>query len=167
MNDLYNSRLKTYAKWNGSAWCDEQTSGAYFYTIEKANNNGYYEIKQTPTTMNETTIVRFYENSYQFYVVEVSMEGSYTELFDGISNKFNKLRSYRNGMVGSLWAEVVYQSDEMKVDMFRVLEITPKMVEVIELTKGGGFEPIDSFSQAKRWKHVVTNPKELDVLATL
>jgi hypothetical protein len=117
--------------------------------------------------MNETTIVRFYENSYQFYVVEVSMEGSYTELFDGISNKFNKLRSYRNGMVGSLWAEVVYQSDEMKVDMFRVLEITPKMVEVIELTKGGGFEPIDSFSQAERWKHVVTNPKELNVLATL
>jgi hypothetical protein len=115
--------------------------------------------------MNERTIVRFYENSYQYYVVEVSMEGSYTDLFDAISNQFNKLHSYRTGMVGRLWAEVLYQSDEMKVDMFRVVEITPKMVEVIELTKGSGFEPIESLSETVRWKWMVTNPKELDVLA--
>lgn len=117
--------------------------------------------------MNEKTIVRFYENSYQYYAVEVNMEGSYTDLFDAISNQFNKLYSYRKGLVGTLWAEVLYQSDEMKIDMFRVLEMTSKMVEVIELTKGGGFEPVESFSQAKRWKHVVTNPKELKVLVTL
>jgi hypothetical protein len=115
--------------------------------------------------MNERTIVRFYENSYQYYVVEVSMEGSYTDLFDAISNQFNKQHSYRGHFVEGLWAEVLYQSDEMKIDMFRVLEVTPKMVEVIELTKGSGFEPVESLSQAERWKWVVTNPKELNVLA--
>ena len=112
----------------------------------------------------EKTIIRFYENSYQYSVVEVPMSGSYTDLFDAISNEFNKLHSYRGTVVGGLWAEVGYQSDTMKVDMFRVIEKTPKMVEIVELTKGGGFEPIDNFAQAERWKWVVTNPKELNVI---
>lgn len=113
----------------------------------------------------EKSIICFYENSYQYSVVEVPMEGSYTDLFDSISNEFNKLHSYRGGNVGGLWAEVLYESDTMKVEMFRVIELTPKMVEVVELTKGSGFEPIQSLSEAKRWKWVVTNPKELKVLA--
>jgi hypothetical protein len=112
----------------------------------------------------EKTLVRFYENSYQFQVVEVSTEGSYTDLFDGISTEFNKLHNYRGGFVGGLWAEVIYQSDEMKVDMFRVIELTPKMVEIIELTKGCGFEPIEYLSDAVRWKHVITSPKNMEVL---
>jgi hypothetical protein len=44
MKNLYNSRTKTYAIWNGAAWEDKNT-GAYFYTIEKANNNGYYYVE--------------------------------------------------------------------------------------------------------------------------
>ena len=40
---LYNSKTKTYAYWNGSAWEDKSISGAYFYSVEKANNNGYFE----------------------------------------------------------------------------------------------------------------------------
>jgi hypothetical protein len=112
----------------------------------------------------EKTIIRFYENSYQFNVVEVSAEGSYTDLFDSISNEFNKLHSYRGGVVGGLWAEVLYQNDVIKVPMFRIIELTPKMVEVVELTKGSGFEPINSLSDAERWKWVITNPKELNPL---
>jgi hypothetical protein len=115
----------------------------------------------------EKTIVRFYENSYQYRVVEVLMEGTYTDLFDGISNEFNKLHSYRGGVVGGLWAEVVYDNgNDLKVSMFRVIELTPKMVEVVEMTKGMGFEPIDSLSEAERWKWVITNPKELSVLVS-
>lgn len=38
--DLYSKRYKSFAKWNGVAW-EDQSTGAYFYTIEKANNNGY------------------------------------------------------------------------------------------------------------------------------
>jgi hypothetical protein len=45
MKNLYNSRTKTYAIWNGNAWEDKDVSGAYFYTIEKANNNGYYYVE--------------------------------------------------------------------------------------------------------------------------
>lgn len=109
----------------------------------------------------EKTIVRFYENSYQYSVVEVSMEGSYTDLFDSISNEFNKLHSYRGGVVGGLWAEVVYETETMIVSMFRVIEKTPNMVEIMELTNGMGFEPADV---PIRWKWVVTSPKELDIL---
>lgn len=112
----------------------------------------------------EKCIIRFYENSYQYSVVEVATEGTIMDMFDGISNEFNKLHSYRGTVVGGLWAEIVYQSDDMKVDMFRVIELTPKMVEIVELTKGIGFEPIQSLSEAERWKWVVTNPKELNVL---
>lgn len=112
----------------------------------------------------EKTLVRFYENSYQFSVKEVLMEGSYTDLFDGISEEFNKLSTHRGGIVGGLWAEVVYQSEKMKVDMFRIIQLTPKMVEVVELTKGCGFEPIESLSEAERWKWVITSPKELQVV---
>lgn len=112
----------------------------------------------------EKSIIRFYENSYQYSVVETTLEGSYTDLFDSISNEFNKLHSYRGGNVGGLWAEVVYQSNNIKVDMFRIIQLTPKMVEIVELTKGSGFEPIQSLSEAERWKWVVTNPKELKVL---
>jgi hypothetical protein len=115
----------------------------------------------------EKTIIRFYENSYQYRVVEVLMEGTYTDLFDGISNEFNKLHSYRGGVVGGLWAEVVYDnSNDLKVTMFKVIELTPKMVEVVEMTKGMGFEPIDSGSEAERWKWVITNPKQLNVLVS-
>jgi hypothetical protein len=115
----------------------------------------------------EKTIVRFYENSYQYRVVEVLMEGTYSDLFDGISNEFNKLHSYRGGVVGGLWAEVVYDNNsDLKVSMFRVIELTPKMVEVVEMTKGMGFEPIDSLSEAERWKWVIANPKELSVLVS-
>lgn len=112
----------------------------------------------------EKTLIRFYENSYQFSVKEVLMEGSYTDLFDGISEEFNKLSTHRGGIVGGLWAEVVYQSEKMKVDMFRIIQLTPKMVEVVELTKGCGFEPIESLSEAERWKWVITSPKELQVV---
>jgi hypothetical protein len=113
----------------------------------------------------EKTIIRFYENSYQYRVVEVLMEGTYSELFDGISNEFNKLHSYRGGVVGGLWADVLYDNGrDLKVTMFRVIEITPKMVEVVELTKGSGFEPINSLSEAQRWKWVITSPKELNPL---
>lgn len=115
----------------------------------------------------EKTLVRFYENSYQYSVKEILMEGSYTDLFDGISEEFNKLSTYRGGVVGGLWAEVVYQTQTMMVDMFRIIQLTPKMVEVIELTKGCGFEPIDSLSQAERWKWVITSPKELKVLESI
>jgi hypothetical protein len=115
----------------------------------------------------EKTIVRFYENSYQYRVVEVLMEGTYSDLFDGISTEFNKLHSYRGGVVGGLWADVVYDNgSDLKVTMFRVIKLTPKMVEVVEMTKGMGFEPIDSLSEAERWKWVITNPKELNVLAS-
>jgi hypothetical protein len=112
----------------------------------------------------EKCIIRFYENSYQYSVVEVGLEGSYTDLFNSISNEFNKLHYYRDGNVGGLWAEVVYQSNDMKVDVFRVIQLTPKMVEIVELTKGIGFEPVQSLSEAERWKWVVTNPNELNVL---
>lgn len=37
---LFNKLYNSYAIWNGSAWEDKNTN-AYFYTIEKANNNGY------------------------------------------------------------------------------------------------------------------------------
>lgn len=113
----------------------------------------------------EKTLVRFYENSYQYSVKEILMNGSYTDLFDGISEEFNKLSTYRDRAVGGLWAEVVYQTESMMVDMFRITQLTPKMVEVVELTKGCGFEPIDSLSQAERWKWVITSPKELNILA--
>ena len=43
---LYNKRLNSYAIWNGSAWEDKNISGAYFYTLEKAANNGYYPVKE-------------------------------------------------------------------------------------------------------------------------
>jgi vacuolar-type H+-ATPase subunit C/Vma6 len=113
------------------------------------------------------TIIRFYENSYQYQNVEVLMEGLYTDLFDGISNEFNKLHSYRGGIVSGLWADVLYDNgSDLKVTMFRVIELTPKMVEVVEMTKGIGFEPIDSLSEAERWKWVITNPKELNVLVS-
>jgi hypothetical protein len=113
----------------------------------------------------EKTIVRFYENSYQYRVVEVLIEGSYSDLFDAISNEFNKLHSYRGRVVGGLWADVVYDNgSDLKVTMFRVIELTPKMVEVVEMTKGMGFEPINSLSEAERWKWVITNRKELNVL---
>jgi hypothetical protein len=113
----------------------------------------------------EKTLVRFYENSYQYSVKEICMEGSYTDLFDGISNEFNKLSAYRDRGVGGLWAEVVYQTETMMVNMFRISQLTPKMVEVVELTKGCGFEPIENLYEAERWKHVITSPKELKVLA--
>lgn len=114
---------------------------------------------------SEKTLVRFYENSYQYSVKEIRMEGSYTDVFDGISNEFNKLSIYRDSVVGGLWAEVVYQTESMMVDMFRIIQLTPKMVEVVELTKGCGFEPVQSLYEAERWKHVITSPKELKVLA--
>lgn len=38
---LFNKSYNSYAIWNGSAWEDKKISGAYFYSIEKANNNGY------------------------------------------------------------------------------------------------------------------------------
>jgi hypothetical protein len=40
---LYSKKYDSYAIWNGAAWEDPNT-GAYFYTIEKANNNGYYYV---------------------------------------------------------------------------------------------------------------------------
>ena len=43
---LYNKRLNSYAIWNGNAWNDENISGAYFYSLEKAANNGYYPIEE-------------------------------------------------------------------------------------------------------------------------
>lgn len=42
--DLYNRILDSYTIWNGSVWEDIDVHGAYFYTIEIANNNGYFEI---------------------------------------------------------------------------------------------------------------------------
>jgi hypothetical protein len=41
---LYSGRYNSYAEWNGSAWEDKSVSGAYFYSLEKAANNGYYPI---------------------------------------------------------------------------------------------------------------------------
>lgn len=41
-NFLYNKSRDSIASWNGHAWSDNNTAGAYFYTIEKANNNGYF-----------------------------------------------------------------------------------------------------------------------------
>jgi hypothetical protein len=114
----------------------------------------------------EKTIIRFYENSYQYSVVEVGTEGTLTDIFDGISNEFNKLHSYRGGLVGRLWAEIVHQSENIKVNTYRVIELTPKMVEIVELTKGVGFKPIQSLPETERWKWVVINPKELNVLVS-
>lgn len=39
---LYSKHYNSFAVWNGSAWNDENVSGAYFYSLEKAANNGYY-----------------------------------------------------------------------------------------------------------------------------
>jgi|688.fasta_scaffold01909_8 hypothetical protein len=41
---LYSGRYNSYAEWNGSAWEDKSVSSAYFYSLEKAANNGYYPI---------------------------------------------------------------------------------------------------------------------------
>lgn len=41
---LYNKIHNSYAIWNGSAWVDNSIPGAYFYSIEKANNNGWFEV---------------------------------------------------------------------------------------------------------------------------
>lgn len=43
-NPLYNKTYDSYAIWNGNAWEDKNITGAYFYGVEKANNNGYYEV---------------------------------------------------------------------------------------------------------------------------
>lgn len=39
---LYSKHYNSFAVWNGIAWNDENVSGAYFYSLEKAANNGYY-----------------------------------------------------------------------------------------------------------------------------
>ncbi len=172
MNDLYNSRLKTYAKWNGSAWCDEETSGAYFYTIEKANNNGYFQLLNRIDT--QKTIIRFYENSYQFYVVEVSMEGTYVDLFNGIANKFNKQHTYRGKFTEGLWADIICKLDIDQHAVYRVIEIKQNLLKIIQLVKDNTLEVVETPSKFysfddnyNKWVHLVTNPKELNVLATL
>ena len=43
---LYNKRLDSFAEWNGSAWEDKNVYGAYFYSLEKAANNGYYPVEE-------------------------------------------------------------------------------------------------------------------------
>lgn len=45
-NPLYNKLRDSYAIWNGSAWEDKNVPNAYFYSIEKAKNNGYYEAEK-------------------------------------------------------------------------------------------------------------------------
>lgn len=44
MDKLFNKNRNSYAVWNGSTWEDESTPGAYFYTLEKAANNGWYPV---------------------------------------------------------------------------------------------------------------------------
>ena len=43
---LFSNQFNSFAEWNGSAWEDKFVSGAYFYTLEKAANNGYYPVKE-------------------------------------------------------------------------------------------------------------------------
>lgn len=47
---LYNEKLNSLAAWDGSAWTDTNVSGARFYSIEKANNNGWREIETMDVT---------------------------------------------------------------------------------------------------------------------
>ena len=43
---LFSKRFNSFAEWNGSGWEDNSVLGAYFYTLEKAANNGYYPVKE-------------------------------------------------------------------------------------------------------------------------
>jgi hypothetical protein len=44
---LYNKKYNSYAEWNGSAWEDKSIAGAYFHSMEKANDNGWFEEAST------------------------------------------------------------------------------------------------------------------------
>jgi hypothetical protein len=44
---LYSRQHNSYCNWNGVAYeNDGKVSGAYFYGIEKANNNGFLSLEQ-------------------------------------------------------------------------------------------------------------------------
>ena len=44
---LYNRQYDSYCTWNGTAYeNDGKVSGAYFYGLEKANNNGFLSLEQ-------------------------------------------------------------------------------------------------------------------------
>ena len=43
---LFSKQFNSFAEWNGSGWEDNSVLGAYFYTLEKAANNGYYPAKE-------------------------------------------------------------------------------------------------------------------------
>lgn len=42
---LFSKQFNSFADWNGSAWEDKSIAGAYFYSLKKAANNGYYPEK--------------------------------------------------------------------------------------------------------------------------
>jgi len=105
----------------------------------------------------EKTLVNFYHDSYQYRSVEVSQSGSYPKLFDAISNEFEKVKDKYG-----VWAEIVQVIGNDRFPMFRLIQLNQRMMEVIELTVGAGFEPAD---QPERWKHVTIYPQELQVIA--
>lgn len=59
---LYNKQLNSYAIWNGDAWNDENVSGAYFYSIEKANNNGYYAVRELTESQKNFILDNFFKH---------------------------------------------------------------------------------------------------------
>jgi len=111
-----------------------------------------------------TTILFFdkNENASPYQEIKFRADGDYRDIFDAISNEFNKPKLNGEKKVNNnQWAEISIEHQEKNIKatpLFKVIQLTDKMVEIVELTKG--FKPIDSLSEAERWKWVVTNPKD-------
>jgi hypothetical protein len=93
----------------------------------------------------ETNIIRFYEGSYQYNVVEVQTPRTDTELFTGVLKALREQMQYRS-TVEELWAEVLVGDQSEKLYIISYLE--GWKVQVRDLVKGGEFKfaPLEDYS---------------------
>jgi len=92
----------------------------------------------------ETNIIRFYEGSYQYNVIEVLAPRTNTELFTGVLEELNHQYNYRP-TEKDLWADIVTGNKEK---LFRITYKDKKTVTVwdLETDERYSFSPLLGYS---------------------
>jgi hypothetical protein len=99
----------------------------------------------------ETNIIRFYEGSYQYNVIEVLAPNTDTELFTGVLEELNHQYNYRPTSE-SLWADIVTSNKEK---IFRITYKDKKTVTVWDLETDDrySFSPLQEYSLVHLARH--------------
>jgi hypothetical protein len=92
----------------------------------------------------ETNIIRFYEGSYQYDVIEAQAPRTNAELFTGVLEELNHQYNYRP-TEKDLWADIVTSNKEK---LFRITYKDKKTVTVwdLETDERYSFSPLQGYS---------------------